>query len=78
MSTLWVSDLTCIWAWHVAEMGRSHRVYLEVFSRKVVGWKVSETMEFLIVNGAAKMARQLTTGVGLCGRRVVTYLHFLQ
>jgi putative transposase len=50
---LWVSDLTYIWTWQ----GWVYLVvFLDVFSRKVVGWKVDETMEAHIVTDALKMA----------------------
>jgi putative transposase len=50
---LWVSDLTYIWTWQ----GWAYLcVFLDVFSRKVVGWKVDETMEAHVVTDAAKMA----------------------
>jgi putative transposase len=50
---LWVSDLTYIWTWQ----GWVYlAVFLDVFSRKVVGWKVDETMEAHVVTDALKMA----------------------
>jgi transposase InsO family protein len=50
---LWASDLTYIWTWQ----GWVYLVvFLDVFSRKVVGWKVDETMEAHIVTDALKMA----------------------
>ena len=50
---LWVSDLTYIWTWQ----GWVYLVvFLDVFSRKVVGWKVDETMEAHIVTDALSMA----------------------
>ena len=50
---LWVSDLTYIWTWQ----GWVYLVvFLDVFSRKVVGWKVDETMEAHVVTDAMKMA----------------------
>ncbi len=50
---LWVSDLTYIWTWQ----GWAYLcVFLDVYSRKVVGWKVSETMEAEVVTDAARMA----------------------
>lgn len=49
---LWVSDLTYIWTWQ----GWVYlAVFLDVFSRKVVGWKVDETMEAHLVTGALTM-----------------------
>ena len=57
---LWVSDLTYIWTW----AGWVYLVvFLDVFSRKVVGWKVDETMEAHVVTDALKMAmaRRLPT-----------------
>lgn len=60
---LWVSDLTYIWTWQ----GWVYLcVFLDVFSRKVVGWKVDETMEAHIVTDAARMAmarRSPSTGL---------------
>jgi transposase InsO family protein len=50
---LWVSDLTYIWTWQ----GWVYLVvFLDVFSRKIVGWKVDETMEAHVVTDALKMA----------------------
>lgn len=50
---LWVSDLTYIWTWQ----GWVYlAVFLDVFSRKVVGWRVDETMEAHVVTDALKMA----------------------
>lgn len=50
---LWVSDLTYVWTWQ----GWVYLcVFLDVFSRKVVGWAVDETMEAHIVTRAMKMA----------------------
>jgi transposase InsO family protein len=50
---LWVSDLTYIWTWQ----GWVYLcIFLDVFSRKVVGWKVDETMEAHVVTDALKMA----------------------
>lgn len=50
---LWVSDLTYVWTWQ----GWVYLcVFLDVFSRKVVGWVVDETMEAHIVTRAMKMA----------------------
>jgi transposase InsO family protein len=50
---LWVSDLTYIWTWQ----GWVYLViFLDVFSRKVVGWKVDETMEAHVVTDALSMA----------------------
>jgi putative transposase len=57
---LWVSDLTYIWTWQ----GWVYLVvFLDVFSRKVVGWRVDETMEAHVVTDALKMAmaRRLPT-----------------
>jgi putative transposase len=60
---LWVSDLTYIWTWQ----GWVYLVvFLDVFSRKVVGWKVDETMEAHVVTDAAKMAMaRRSPGAGL-------------
>lgn len=50
---LWVSDLTYIWTWQ----GWVYLVvFLDAFSRKVVGWKVHETMEAHVVTDALSMA----------------------
>lgn len=50
---LWVTDLTYIWTWE----GWAYLcVFLDVYSRKVVGWAVDSTMEAHIVTNAAKMA----------------------
>jgi len=50
---LWVSDLTYIWTWQ----GWAYLcIFLDACSRKVVGWKVSETMEAGVVTEAARMA----------------------
>lgn len=50
---LWVSDLTYIWTWQ----GWVYLcVFLDVFSRKVVGWTLDETMEAHVVTQAAQMA----------------------
>lgn len=50
---LWVSDLTYIWTWQ-------GWIYLatviDVFSRKVVGWAVQDSMETTIINDALAMA----------------------
>ena len=60
---LWVSDLTYIWTWQ----GWAYLcVFLDVYSRKVVGWKVSDTMEAEIVADAAKMGMtRRNPGAGL-------------
>jgi transposase InsO family protein len=50
---LWVSDLTYIWT----QQGWLYLcVFLDVFSRKVVGYSIDDTMETAIVNEALKMA----------------------
>lgn len=50
---LWVSDLTYVRTWQ----GWAFLcVFLDVFSRKVVGWTVGETMETHLVTDAARMA----------------------
>jgi putative transposase len=50
---LWVSDLTYIWTWQ----GWVYLcVFLDVFSRKIVGWALDETMEAHVVTRAAQMA----------------------
>ena len=50
---LWVSDLTYIWTWQ----GWLYLcVFIDVFSRKVVGWSLDETMEARMVNDALHMA----------------------
>ncbi len=50
---MWVTDITYIWTWQ----GWTFLcVFLDLFSRKVVGWTVNETMEAQIVTYAAKMA----------------------
>lgn len=50
---LWVSDLTYIWTWQ----GWIYlAVVIDVFSRKIVGWAVQDSMETSIVNGALAMA----------------------
>lgn len=50
---VWVSDLTYIWTWQ----GWVYLVvFLDVFSRKIVGWRVDETMEAHIVTDALQTA----------------------
>ena len=50
---LWVSDLTYIWTWQ----GWVYLcVFLDVYSRKVVGWTLGETMEAHMVTDALRMA----------------------
>jgi transposase InsO family protein len=50
---LWVTDITYIRTWE----GWSYLcVFLDVFSRKVIGWKMAETMETSLVTDALSMA----------------------
>jgi transposase InsO family protein len=60
---LWVSDLTYVRTWQ----GWVYLcVFLDVFSRKVVGWTLGETMETHLVTDALKMAlTRRSPGAGL-------------
>lgn len=50
---LWVTDITYVWTWQ----GWAYLcVYLDVFSRKIVGWSFDETMETRLVTDALKSA----------------------
>lgn len=62
---LWVTDITYIWTWQ----GWMYLcVYLDVFSRKVVGWCIDDTMETRMVLDALNMAlRRRNPGAGLIG-----------
>ncbi len=60
---LWVSDLTYIWT----QQGWLYLcVFLDVYSRKVVGYSIDDSMEATMVNDALKMAfRKRTVNDGL-------------
>jgi transposase InsO family protein len=60
---LWVSDLTYIWT----QQGWLYLcVFLDVYSRKVVGYSIDDSMEAAMVNDALKMAfRRRTVNEGL-------------
>ncbi len=60
---LWVSDLTYIWT----QQGWLYLcVFIDVYSRKVVGYSIDDTMETAMVNDALKMAfRRRTMNDGL-------------
>ncbi len=60
---LWVSDLTYIWT----QQGWLYLcVFIDVYSRKVVGYSIDDTMETAMVNDALKMAfRRRTVNDGL-------------
>lgn len=50
---LWVTDITYIWTWQ----GWLYLcVFLDVFSRKVIGWSIDDTMETRMVLDALNMA----------------------
>ena len=50
---LWVTDITYIWTWQ----GWLYLcVFIDVFSRKVVGWSIDDTMETRMVLDALNMA----------------------
>jgi putative transposase len=50
---LWVTDITYIWTWE----GWSYLcVFIDVNSRKVVGWSLADNMETIMVKDALKMA----------------------
>lgn len=50
---LWVTDLTYVWTW---EGWMYVCVFLDVFSRKVVGWAAEDHMEASLVTDAVKQA----------------------
>lgn len=62
-NNLWVSDITYIWTW---EGWVYLCVFIDVFSRKVVGWSLADNMEATMVLEAAKMAQvRRSPGAGL-------------
>ena len=62
---LWVSDITYIWTWQ----GWLYLcVFIDVFSRKIVGWSVDDNMETQMVLDALNMAvARRNPGAGLIG-----------
>jgi transposase InsO family protein len=60
---LWVTDLTYIWTWQ----GWMYLcVFIDVFSRKVVGWSLADNMEATMVCRAARIAQvRRCPGAGL-------------
>ena len=62
---LWVTDITYIWTWQ----GWLYLcVFIDVFSRKVVGWSIDDTMETRMVLDALNMAvARRNPGTGLIG-----------
>ena len=62
---LWVTDITYIWTWQ----GWVYLcVFIDVFSRKVVGWSVDDTMETRMVLAALNMAvARRSPSAGLIG-----------
>jgi len=62
---LWVTDITYIWTW---QGWLFLCVFIDVYSRKVVGWSIDETMEARMVLDALNMALVLRNpGRGLIG-----------
>ena len=61
----WVTDITYIWTW----LGWLYLcVFIDVFSRKVVGWSIDDTMETRIILDALNMAvARRNPGTGLIG-----------
>jgi transposase InsO family protein len=70
---LWVSDLTYIWT----QQGWLYLcVFIDVYSRKVVGYSIDDTMETAMVNDALNMAfrrRQIKDGLIIHSDQGVQY-----
>lgn len=70
---LWVSDLTYVWT-HQGWLYLC--VFIDVFSRKVVGYSIDDNMETVMVNEALKMAlrrRQIKDGLIIHSDQGVQY-----
>lgn len=60
---LWVTDITYIWTW---EGWMYLCIFIDVHSRKVVGWSLADNMEAIMVRDALKMAvirRRISSGL---------------